>query len=290
MSSKPALALSLLLGGSAVQAASITVATLADTEDGLSYGASALFSPTSDWSLGAGVEQSESRIDGADFSGTALRLSTDVRMGAVTAGAAVRRWKDSGQVESTAIAAELGWMADNGLALGLLLDDRNMTVEYTTAVLGVSRQAQIDFKGTGYGADVSWFGTDWNVGARFLDYDYGRSTDRVRAAIENANTQRFPVLGLLLESIVTRAAAAPDRQVAFTIGRRFSSSSLQGDWVLQRDALTHDKVRSFSATWGHKLGAGLWIDATAGYSDADNADSMAFGGLALTWQSQATAR
>jgi hypothetical protein len=69
-----------------VIAASITVSTLADTEDSLSYGVSGVYSPTDQWSIGAGVEQSETNVGGADFSGTALRLSTDVVVGAFTAG------------------------------------------------------------------------------------------------------------------------------------------------------------------------------------------------------------
>jgi hypothetical protein len=269
-------------------AASFTAATMADTEDGLSYGVSASFAPASNWSIGAAVEQSESDIDGADFSGTAVRLSTDVRVGAFTAGASARRWKDSSQVKSTTVIAELGWMAENGLFVSALLDDRNMRVEYTTTVLGVPREARIDFNGTGYGADLSWFGTDWNIGARYLDYDYGRSVDRVRAALESSSTQRFPLVDTLLGSIVTRAAGAPDQQFMATVGRRFGNSSLQGDWVIQRDALTHNKVKSVSANWGFGISAGLWIDATAGFSDSQSTDSMAFGGLALTWRNQAT--
>jgi len=169
----------------------------------------------------------------------------------------------------------------------VLLDDRNLTVEYTTTVLGLPRQAQIDFNGTGYGADVSWFGSEWNAGVRYLDYDYGHSVDRVRAAIESASTQRFPRVGSLLESIVTRAAGAPDRQLLATLGRSFGHSSLQADWTLQRDALTHDKVKSLSITWGNQVTARLWLDATAGYSDAEQGDPMAFGGLALTLRNKA---
>jgi hypothetical protein len=270
-----------LSGGSAI-AASITVSTLADTQDGLSYGVSGLFSPTEQWSVGAGVEHSKTNVGDADFSGTALRLSTDVVVGSFTAGVSARRWKDSSQVKSTTVLAELGWMAENGLSLSALLDDRNMTVQYTTTVLGVTRPAHIDFKGTGFGADVSWFGSEWTVGARYLDYDYGHSVARVRAAMESADTERFPLVNSLLDSIVTRAAGAPDRQFVATLGRRFAHTSLQGDWVMQRDALTHDKVKSLSATWGYQISTRLWLDTTAGFSDVAGGESLKFGGLALT--------
>jgi hypothetical protein len=271
----------LLSGGSAI-AASVTVSTLVDTEDGLSYGVSGLISPTDQWSVGAGVEQSETNAGGADFSGTALRLSTDVMLGPFNAGASVRRWKDSNQVKSTSIQAQFGWLAENGLSISALLDDRNMTVEYVATILGATRTAHIDFKGTGFGADISWFGTQWNLGARYLEYSYGISVTRVRAAMTSVNTDRFPRVESLLDSIVTRAVGAPDRQYMATVGRSFARSSLQGDWVLQRDALTHDEVKSLSATWGYKVNAWLWLDATAGFSDTAGGDSMTFGGLALT--------
>jgi hypothetical protein len=272
----------LAVPGGSVIAASVTVSTLADTEDGLSYGVSGVFSPTDQWSVGAGVEQSETNADGADFSGTALRLSTDVVVGAFTAGVSARRWKDLSQVKSTMVLAELGWMADTGLSLSALLDDRNMTVQYTTTVLGVTRPADIDFKGTGFGADISWFGAEWNLGARYLDYSYGHSVARVRAAMESASTERFPLVNSLLDSIVTRAAGAPDRQFSATLGRRFAQSSLQGDWVMQRDALTQDKVNNLSTTWGYQISTRLWLDTTAGFSDVAGGESLTFGGLALT--------
>jgi hypothetical protein len=272
------------LHGIPATAASVTLATMADTEDGLSYGVSGHFAPSEYWSVGAGIEQSETRLGDADFSGTALRLSTDLYVGGFTGGASVRRWKDSSQVEALTVLVELGWMGQNGLSFSVLMDDRNMTVQYTTTVLGVTRPASIDFNGTGYGADVSWLVADWNLGARFLDYDYGRSVTRVRAAIESAGTQRFPVVDSLLQSIVTRASGAPDQQLLATLGRRFDNSSLQADWSLQRDALTTDKVKTLSLTWGYGLGDRLWLDTTAGISDIAGGDSLVFGGLALTWR------
>jgi hypothetical protein len=282
-----ALAAMTLPGASAI-AASVTFATLADTDDGLSYGVSGLFSPTDHWSIGAGVEQSETHVGGADFSGTSLRLSTDLTLGGFMAGASVRRWEDSNQVKSTTVQAELGWMAENGLSLSALVDDRDMRVEYTTTVLGVTRPAHIEFKGTGFGADISWFGTEWNLGARYLDYTYGHSVTRVRAAMTSTSTERFPRVDSLLDSIVTRAVGAPDRQYTATLGRRFEHSSLQGDWVVQRDSLTHSSVRTLSATWGHEITPRLWLDATAGYSDAESDDSTMFGGLSLTLRQAAT--
>jgi hypothetical protein len=272
------------LHGAAASAASVTLSTLGDTEDGLSYGVSGHFSPTEHWSVGAGIEQSQTSIGGADFSGTALRMSTDVSLGGFMASASVRRWKDSSQVKSTTSLAELGWMTESGWSLSVLADDRNVTVQYTTTVLGETRPAAIEFNGTGYGADISFYGDGWILAARYLEYDYGRSVTRVRAAIESTSTERFPRVDSLLGSIVTRASGAPDQQFLATVGRTFGNSSLQVDWTLQRDALTQDKVKSVSGTWGYGVTAGLWLDTTAGVSDVAGGDSLIFGGLALTWR------
>ncbi|MEO6078493.1 MAG: hypothetical protein ABIQ86_01760 [Steroidobacteraceae bacterium] len=278
-------ALSLL--GESASAASVTLSGLADSEDGMSYGVDARFSPTDSWAVGAGVGKNKSSVGGADFSGTSLRLSTDLSLGDFSAGASVQRWKDSNQLRSTTVLGELGWMAANGLSLRALLDDRNLTVQYTTTVLGQPRETHTDFKGTGIGADISWYGTHWNTGARFIDYDYGRSVDRVRAALNSTSTTRFPGVPTLLDTIVTRTAGAPDQQLMATVGRKFSRASLHGDWAMQRDALTHTKVKSVSVTHGYEFGAKLRLDTTVGFSDSGATDTVAFGGVALTLRNQA---
>jgi hypothetical protein len=240
-----------------VDAASVTLGVLADNEDGTSYDIDAQFAPTDNWYVGAGVGRSESSLTGADFSGTSLRLATDV-------------------------LAQIGWLADNGFSFGALLDDRRMTVQYTATILGQTQEREIDFEGTGFGADISWFGESWNLGVRYLGYSYGRSVDRVRAVLDSASTDRFPRLQLLMDSVVTRAAGAPDRQFTATLGRQVGRSSLQGDFGLQRDALTGTKVKSLSLTHGHSPGEHVHIDTTLGFSDGGVDGTVAFAGLALT--------
>jgi hypothetical protein len=97
-----------------VEAASVVLAGLADGEHGRSYDMDVAFSPTDHWTLGAGSGRSESSVPGAAFSGTSLRLSTDIQLGAVSAGTAVQRWRDSNQLRSTSVLGQVGWMADNG--------------------------------------------------------------------------------------------------------------------------------------------------------------------------------
>jgi hypothetical protein len=265
-----------------VDAASVTLGVLADNEDGTSYDIDAQFAPTDNWYVGAGVGRSESSLTGADFSGTSLRLATDVSLGAFSAGVSMQRWEDSSQLESTDVLAQIGWLADNGFSFGALLDDRRMTVQYTATILGQTQEREIDFEGTGFGADISWFGESWNLGVRYLGYSYGRSVDRVRAVLDSASTDRFPRLQLLMDSVVTRAAGAPDRQFTATLGRQVGRSSLQGDFGLQRDALTGTKVKSLSLTHGHSPGEHVHIDTTLGFSDGGVDGTVAFAGLALT--------
>jgi hypothetical protein len=278
-----------LLPGGAACAASATATVLTDSEDGLSFGLDGRFSPTDNWSVGAGVAQSQMDLGGADFSGTAMRLSSNVTMGAFMAGASVRRWKDTDQVSSTAVLGELGFMWGSGLSVSALLEDRDLRVKYEATVRGAARAAHVDFEGTGVGADVSWFGADWNLGVRYLDYDYGRSVARVRAVMESSSTLLFPRVETLLDSIVTRAMGAPDRQFMATIGRGFPRSSIQADWAMQRDALTQEEVKSLSLTYGHRVGSAWGLDVSVGYSDSTDSDKVAYGVLALTWQHQRAA-
>ncbi|MEO6185830.1 MAG: hypothetical protein ABIP38_04375, partial [Steroidobacteraceae bacterium] len=199
-----------------------------------------------------------------------------------SAGASLQRWNDAGQIRSTAVLGELGWSANNGMAASLLLDTRSLTLKYSAIVAGQQRERQIDFDGTGIGAEISWFGDQWNVGLRYIDYAYGRSMDRVRAVLNAPDTGRFPRLQLLIDSVATRAVGAPDRQLSASLGRQFARASLQGDWNLQRDALSGDEFNSFSLTHGYEFSEQLQIDTTFGVSTGGYGGTSAFAGLALT--------
>lgn len=283
---KRLMAMAVMLVSARVDAASVVLAGLADAEHGRSYDVAAEFAPTDNWTLGAGAGKSESSDNGTDFSGTSLRLSTDVQWGAFSTGASVQRWKDSDQIRSNGVMGHLGWTAASGLSLSALVDDRRMTVEYAATIAGQLRQREIDFEGTGFGVNLAWIGDVWNVGAKYIDYRYGRSVDRVRAIISAPSTDRFPRLQSLLISVVTRAAGAPDQRWSATLGREFSRSSLQGDWDMQRDVLTGTEVSSLSLTHGYEISRQVRIDTTLGFSEGGADRTVAFGGLALTLRTQ----
>jgi hypothetical protein len=262
--------------------ASLTLGSLVDGDGGTSFDIDGRFSPVENWSIGAGGGRSELALTGADFRGNSLRLSSDLQLGGFSVSVSAQDWKDSNQIKSTNVLGQFGWMADSGFSVSALVDDRNLTVHYTATVLGQARERSVDFDGTGFGADLSYFGEQWSLGARFIDYSYGQSVARARAVLESPTTTRYPRLQNLLASAVTRAAGAPDREISATVGRQFSRTSLQGDWSMQRDALTGTDINSLSMVLGYEVNKHFEIDTTVGFSDGGADGTVAFGGVALT--------
>jgi hypothetical protein len=265
-----------------VAASSLSVAGLIDGEDGRSLDLDGQLDLTAQWSLGAGFGHGESDLGDQHFSASSRRVSTDLQLGAFFARAAAERWKDSGQLRATTLRGELGWMAPSGLAVTALVTDRDLDITYTATLAGQTRDFDIEFQGTGFGADLSYFGTTWSAGVRFLDYTYGSNVGRVQAVLASGNTERFPNVHRLIQSVATRAAGAPDRELSLVLGRQFSRSYLTVDWQLRRDALTGDESTSAGVTFGVELGRHLLLDAMAGVSDGGSAGRVPWGGLALT--------
>lgn len=256
------------LGAAPAWADSLTLGALADDDDGRSVRLSGHYSPVEALALSASVGHSRARLNGGgeEFSGNSVGLGADVSLGAFFASVSGDRWKDSNQLRSTVLNTELGWMSTTGIALSALMTDRDMRVTYETTVLGQTRQRHIDFAGTGFGADLSYFGELWTASARYLDYDYGHSVQRVRAALESPNTDRFPRVDQLLGSIATRAAGTPDHDLSLLLGRQFARTSLSAALQWQRDALTGEKMKSADLTFGWKPAQQLGIDVSAGAS------------------------
>jgi hypothetical protein len=268
-------------------AASVTLAGLMDGDDGTAVDLDGSLPVTANWVIGAGIGQGDSRLEGEEFSATSLRARTDLQLGNVFAHAGAERWKDSGQLEATTLRAGLGWMAESGLAISALFADRSLDLTYTATVLGTTRQFDIGLDGTGSGGEIAWFGAGWSVGARFLDYDYGRNLDRIRAIRESADTGRFPRLQRLVASVATRAAGAPDREMALLVMRQFGRFNLAWDWQQQRDAVTRDRLDNIGVTLGVELSQRFVLDAIAGYTTGGTAGTVPWAGMALTLRSAA---
>ncbi|MCP5329204.1 MAG: hypothetical protein R3E75_01160 [Steroidobacteraceae bacterium] len=266
-----------------VQAGSLTLAGLLDGDDGTSIDLSGRFAVTEAWSLGAGVGRSASGQDGQGFSGSDLSASTDIAVGAFYAHASANRWKDSGQLRSTALHGTLGWVSASGLSLAALAADRAIRVTYAITVLGRERERQLDIDATGLGGEVSYFGEEpWTASLRFLDYDYGSGVARVRAVLDSADIRRFPRLQRLVGSVATRAIGAPDRELALTLGRQFARHSLTLEGQQQRDVLSGEETISLGLTLGWDASAQWHIDTTVGMTDDDVAGTVPWFGLALT--------
>jgi hypothetical protein len=265
---------------------SLTASGLFDGDEGRSLSAIGRFTPLDNLSLGASVGHSRSKFADSDevFSGSSFGVSADVDFSDFFANASAQRWRDSGQLRSDTLHGELGWMSDAGIAAAALVTRRDMQVTYTTTLLGQTRERKVDFSGTGFGADLSYFGTVWTAGLRFLDYDYGRNVQRVREVINASNTQRFPRLQQLLGSMATRAAGAPDREVSVVVGRQFAKLALSADLQWQRDALTTDATRSAGLTLGFTPLKYLGVDISAGASKTEEA-AIGWAGLSLTLRS-----
>lgn len=270
------------MGWVPAHAASLTIAGLADGEDGQSLNVTGRVSITDAWLVSASAGHGESTLEGDKFSGNSVGAATDVQFGDFFASATFNRWKDSGQLTSTNWRGALGWMSESGLSLSALVADRALDVTYSATLLGQPRQRQVSFDGTGFGAEVAWYGEQWTASASFLDYGYGQSVQRVRNILDATDTIRFPRIAQLVGSMATRAASAADQEVGVSIGRQFARSSLSGDWQMQRDALTGEKSHSLGLTLGLQFGQRVGLDTSVGFTDGAAGGTEPWAGLALT--------
>jgi hypothetical protein len=280
------MALGALLAGQA-WGNSLTAAGLFDGDDGRSFSLRGSYAPIEALTLSAGAGHSRSRLTGSSeaFSGNTLSAAADLDIGEFFVGAAADRWKDSGQLRSTTLHGELGWMSDAGVALAALVTNHAMQVTYTNTVLGVTRERRIDFKGTGFGADLSYYGETWTAGMRFLSYDYGQNVARVRNVLGSSSTDRFPRVEQLIGSVATRAAGAPDREWSLACGRQFAHFSLRASLQWQRDALTAEKSHGAGLVLGVAPTPHFGIDVSAGASKGSETGTVGWAGLALTLRS-----
>lgn len=265
--------------------ASLTLAGLIDGENGQVLDLDGRVDLTDRWAVGGGAGQGESSLEGEEFSASSLRLSTDLQFGGLFVSADAERWEDSGQLRSTTLRAEIGWLSASGIAISALVADRRLEIDYTATILDQTRELQVDLDGTGFGGDLSYLGEKWSAGLRFMDYDYNRTVARVRSILDAAETGRFPRLQALIASVATRAAGAPDRELAVIVSRQFARHYLSGDWQMQRDAVTGDETHTFGVTLGVELNERFVLDTLAGVSDSESTGSVPWGGLALTWRS-----
>jgi hypothetical protein len=274
--------LGLLLGGNAHAAASLTIGGAIDSEEGSGYDLDAWVAAGEYLSFSAGVGHSDSSLAGAEYSGKSVRVGSDVMIHGANLGVGYSKWKDSKQLQSHSTLVSLGWLAKSGFNVGAVFDDRSLRIHYTVQVLAQTRNAQVSFDGKGRGGELGYFGDQWNLGLRYVSYSYGRTLGRVRNAFDSPNTTAFPRLESLFNSIVTRSASAPDRDVSLSLGRSLTRSSLHGQWLMQRDALTETDVHSLSVRHGYRFTPSVELGTTLGASFSGSDNTLTYGGLSLT--------
>lgn len=262
---------------------SATVAGFVDDADGTSLDLDLGWQPAEWLDLNAGFGNAESSSDLADLSGDSVRAGIDVHGRALGARLDWRNWRDDGQFESDTLGAELYWNA-GGWSVGLLLEQRDFTVDYTVTLLNRVVARSVDFEGTGIGAQATWSGERWNGYLRGVGYDYDDTLDRVLAAAQSPNLARFPRIQALVGSLLTRSAGAIDHDFGAGIERSFQRSGLRLDFAMTRDAISGADSRSISVGWRYALSPRFDLDATLGQSDSDDLDGVGFAGLALTFR------
>lgn len=262
--------------------ASLTLGSLFDTESGTAYDLDGYWGPTANWGVGLGFGRLDTRLPGADFSGSTWRGSSDVTIGQLNLRAAYRSWEDSSQVSSDASSFEASWFFDSGFSITALVESRSLTTTYQiTAPLGRTRNARLDLDADGFGVELGWLGDRWDGTLRYVDYSYGATLDRVRNTLRSPTTVRFPQIQALVDTVLTRNVAPIDQEFVAGIGRRFDRASLRAEWFVQRDALTAANIQSLSLRYGYRLTDHVELAGTAGFLDASGS-SLGFGGLALT--------
>jgi hypothetical protein len=262
---------------------SLTIDAIADSDSGSGFDADFYFAPNEHWGIGAGAGKSDAQTGGTSFSGHTLRLNTDLTLGPVNISLGTQQWQDTTHLNSRSTLGQVSWMADNGLSLAALIDDRNLEIKYQRRLLQNQRlPAQVTIAGTGFGGDLGYFGANWSSGIRYMAYNYGSSLDRVRAIALLPTTTEFPVIQALANSVLSRAAGMPDSEITVHAGRTFKHSSLSGEWLWQRDAITQSDINTVALRHERKFTPHLELSTTLGFSRGGSQDTVGFGELALT--------
>ncbi len=161
-----------------------------------------------------------------------------------------------------------------------------MRVTYTSTLLGQTREHEIDYSGTGFGADLS---TMASSGLRACAFSTTTMATRwiVRAPCSiPAIPARFPAgCSSLFGSMATQAAGAPDREASAVLGWQFTHWSLTADVQWQRDALTADKTKGAGPHAGADTGQTLRHQYWCWRQRGGDAGTVPWVSLALTLHS-----
>jgi hypothetical protein len=254
-----------------------------DDASGRGFDLDAGFSPNATWTFGAGIGKAQSAEGFADLDARVVRSMAQVQGDALGARATFNSWDDSGEFESRTLAGTLFWRR-RGWQFGALLEDRRLEVDYVVALPLRSVALSHTINGDGYGVDLGYYGERWGAYLRAVSYRYDDSLDRLIAASQQPNLERFPRIAALVGSLLTRAAGALDRDLQVGIDRVSGRSGVRVDVSFYEDAISQADGRGVSASYQYTVTPHVTIEATLGYADSDDLDPLGYGGLRVRFR------
>lgn len=276
----------------------VSVAVLADTEQGRSLDADATVSNGSWWGLGGGggVTRSESAL--GILNGTSERALAEVQHGELDVRGYYRHWQ-ANLFENQTVGARPSW-SHAGLTLAAIAEWREFSTQYSTGGASSSEQAA-RFSGSGFGAGLKYVAAPWSASLEGIWYSFHSLTSYVASQNALPSTpagsallpilagpvgRQLPgltsaVLGVapsLTSSVVTLNQSALQHLVTLDLGRDVGRGSVHLDWINARDAILQTTINSYSATYRQPF-AGHWnASVTLGTNDSSYTDAT-FGGL-----------
>ncbi len=252
-----------------------------DDASGKSLDLDAGFAPDEFWAFRAGVGRATSSFDDADLDASLVRALAQVQGESVGARLAYSQWDESGEFESRTTAGTLFWHG-GGWQVGALYEDRRLQFDYVVALPLRSVALSQEIAGDGYGLDVSYYGERWGGYLRAVSYRYDESLDRLIAASQRPDLERFRRIAALVSSLLTRAAGALDRDLQVGVDRSFGRSGLRVDATLYTDAIDRADSRGLSASYRYALSPRTMLEGTLGVTDTEGLGSLGFGGLTFS--------
>lgn len=266
----------------------LSVASMADGDQGNSYNLAGDLSPNNHVTLSAAAGHSRSRADSGaaaeTFSGDSLEGGVDLHSEHLGLRGSWMRWHDSNAFESITAGGGVYWRS-GGLQLELLGESKDFSVDYSFVnLLGRTVSDTAKFGGSGFGAAASWYGERWGFYGRGMSYSYDRKLQRLNAISQSPTTVRLPRIQALTESVLTRGAAALDSEVSFGVDRSFARSGMHADFVQSRDAVAGLRSRDLSVSWRYNISPQFAGELTAGSTHTSGAGSVGYAGLSLSYR------
>jgi hypothetical protein len=258
----------------------LAIAVFGDAEGGASLDIDASLAPATWLTLSAGAGTSDAAFGTTEVGGEALRASADLHSQRFGLAPYFRGWKDEADFTVETTGARVYFMSGGFLGT-LIAESQDLSVGFTSLVLGRPVARRASFESLGLGAGLSFYGNSWAGYVEGLFYDFDERFDDVVALSRSPGIDRFPRIQALVGSILTLTQGALDYELVAGIERIFEHSSLRLDCVGVEDAVDGTRAGSVSGTWRRSLSVHVDVAATIGVTDSETLDSLAYGGLTL---------